>query len=75
MAVVAPCLLSPYTVYRGAVEKDVATAAAVRACLGRHPDVDLLSFPCPEFILLGFPRPPGVVSRLVCLGGTVASHL
>ncbi len=58
MAVVAPCLLSPYTVYRGAVEKDVAAAAAVRACLGRHPDVDLLSFPCPEFILLGFPRPP-----------------
>ena len=58
MIVVAPCLLSPYFVYRGARGKDLAAARGVRELLGRHPGVEVLSYPCPEFILLGFPRPP-----------------
>jgi len=59
MLVVAPCLISPYLVYRGAKGKDLAAAWAVRELLGgRHPQVEVLSYPCPEFILLGFPRAP-----------------
>ena len=58
MLVIAPCLLSPYLVYRGAKGKDLAAAREVRKLLGRHPEVEVLAYPCPEFILLGFPRPP-----------------
>lgn len=58
MLVLAPCLLSPYLVYRGAKEKDLVVAREVRKLLGRYPTVEVLSYPCPEFVLHGFPRPP-----------------
>jgi dephospho-CoA kinase len=58
MVVIAPCLLSPYTVYRGAVEEDLTAAAAVRKFLGHNVDIAVLSYPCPELTLVGFPRPP-----------------
>ncbi|MGY4706272.1 hypothetical protein ACVNPS_00755 [Candidatus Bipolaricaulota sp. J31] len=76
MLVIAPCLLSPYTVYRGAVEKDLEAAAAVRGLLGRRPEVEVLAYPCPEFILLGFPRPPATVEMYERLGlGEVAARV
>lgn len=56
--VLPPCLISPYTVYRGAVEKDRLAAWEVRRLLGASPQLDVLSYPCPELMLLGFPRPP-----------------
>jgi len=56
--VIAPCLLSPYLVYRGATGKDLAAARGIRELLGRHPGVEVLAYPCPEFILRGFPRAP-----------------
>lgn len=58
MLVVAPCLLVPYLVYRGAGGKELAAASALRGLLCRDAGLALLSYPCPEFILLGFPRPP-----------------
>ena len=76
MLVIAPCLLSPYTVYRGAVERDLEAAAAVRGLLGRRPEVEVLAYPCPEFILLGFPRPPATVEMYKRLGlGEVAARV
>ena len=76
MLVIAPCLISPYTVYRGAVEKDLEAAAAVRGLLGRRPEVEVLTYPCPEFILLGFPRPPATVEMYERLGmGEVAARV
>ncbi len=76
MLVIAPCLLSPYTVYRGAKGKDIAAARAVRELLGRHTQVEVLAYPCPEFILLGFPRPPATVEMYERLGlGEVAARV
>ncbi len=57
MVVIAPCLISPYTVYRGAKPEEVELAARVRGVLARG-DAGVLAYPCPEFMLLGFPRPP-----------------
>jgi len=58
MFVIAPCLLSPYLVYRGAKEKELAAAAAVRKLISGYEELGVLTYPCPEFILLGFPRAP-----------------
>ncbi len=58
MLVLPPCLLSPYTVYRGALEKDLVAARGVRGLLTLSSQVEPLSYPCPELLLLGFPRPP-----------------
>ncbi len=58
MLVIAPCLFSPYTVYRGATDRDLAAAMAVRGLLGQWGDLAVLTYPCPELVLLGFPRPP-----------------
>ena len=68
--------MSPFLVYRGAKGKDLATSRAVRELLARYPQVELLSYPCPEFILLGFPRAPATREVYQRLGmGEVASRV
>jgi len=58
LIIIAPCLLSPFTVYRGAKEKEYRTASALMRIFGKYHYLRILAYPCPEFILLGFPRPP-----------------
>ena len=54
----------------------MATSRAVRELLARYPQVELLSYPCPEFILLGFPRAPATQEVYQRLGmGEVASRV
>lgn len=56
--VLPPCLLSPFSVYRGASAKDLVAASSVRELLLRRSGFQWLIYPCPELVLLGFPRPP-----------------
>ncbi len=58
LVVIAPCLLSPFTVYRGPKEKEYLTASALIRLFGKYHYLKILAYPCPEFILLGFPRVP-----------------
>ena len=58
LVVIAPCLLSPFTVYRGPKEKEYRTASALIRLFGKYHYLKILAYPCPEFILLGFPRLP-----------------
>ncbi|ASJ06028.1 DUF523 domain-containing protein [Thermococcus pacificus] len=57
--VIAPCLLSPFYVYRGPKEKEYETAKRLRELLGKLDDEwQVLVYPCPEFELIGWPRAP-----------------
>lgn len=56
--VIAPCLISPYIVYRGAGEKEFNSTPLILRLLGKKYYLKILAYPCPEFLLLGFPRAP-----------------
>ncbi|AHF80804.1 Hypothetical protein TES1_1426 [Thermococcus paralvinellae] len=58
LIVIAPCLLSPFTVYRGPKEKEYRTASALMRLFGKYHYLKILAYPCPEFLLLDFPRLP-----------------
>ncbi|HII60856.1 DUF523 domain-containing protein [Pyrococcus horikoshii] len=59
LIVVAPCLLTPFYVYRGPKDKEYRTAIEVRKLISSLPeDWHILAYPCPEFELLKWPRPP-----------------
>ncbi|WP_297548704.1 hypothetical protein [Thermococcus sp.] len=59
LLIIAPCLLSPFYVYRGAKEKEYETAKRLRKLLGElGEEWQILAYPCPEFELIGWPRPP-----------------
>ncbi|GEM_PF-385631 len=58
LVVIAPCLLSPFTVYRGPKEKEYRAASALMRLFGKYHYLKILAYPCPEFLLLGFPRLP-----------------
>jgi len=58
LIVIAPCLLSPFTVYRGPKEKEYRTASALMRLFGKYHYLKILTYLCPEFLFLGFPRLP-----------------
>ncbi|NJE09037.1 DUF523 domain-containing protein [Thermococcus sp. M39] len=58
LIVIAPCLLSPFIVYRGPKEKEYRTASTLMELFGKYHYLKILAYPCPEFLLLGFPRAP-----------------
>ncbi|WP_099210019.1 hypothetical protein [Thermococcus henrietii] len=59
LLIVAPCLLSPFYVYRGPKEKEYWTAGELRKLIGElGEEWQVLAYPCPEFELIGWPRPP-----------------
>jgi len=59
LLIIAPCLLSPFYVYRGPKEKEYETARLLRELIGElDEDWQVLAYPCPEFELLGWPRAP-----------------
>ncbi|WP_010479248.1 hypothetical protein [Thermococcus zilligii] len=59
LLVIAPCLLSPFYVYRGPKEKEYETARRLRALIGELGDGwQVLAYPCPEYALIGWPRAP-----------------
>ncbi len=59
LLIIAPCLLSPFYVYRGPKEKEYRTAKALRKLIGElGEEWQVLAYPCPEFELIGWPRPP-----------------
>ncbi len=59
LLIIAPCLLSPFYVYRGAKEKEYETAKRLRKLLGElGEEWQILAYPCPEFELIGWPRAP-----------------
>ncbi|WP_297535784.1 hypothetical protein [Thermococcus sp.] len=59
LLIVAPCLLSPFYVYRGPKEKEYLTAKELRKLIGElGEEWQVLTYPCPEFELIGWPRPP-----------------
>jgi len=59
LLIIAPCLLSPFYVYRGPKEKEYMTARELRTLVGELGDEwHVLAYPCPEFELIGWPRPP-----------------
>ncbi|WP_297523149.1 hypothetical protein [Thermococcus sp.] len=59
LLVIAPCLLSPFYVYRGPKEKEYETARRMRKLLGGLGDEwQVLAYPCPEYALIGWPRAP-----------------
>ncbi|AEO14013.1 hypothetical protein [Thermococcus sp. AM4] len=59
LLIVAPCLLSPFYVYRGPKEKEYRTARELRKLIGElGEEWQVLTYPCPEFELIGWPRPP-----------------
>ncbi|NJE54167.1 hypothetical protein [Thermococcus sp. 21S9] len=59
LLIVAPCLLSPFYVYRGPKEKEYLTARELRKLIGElGEEWQVLAYPCPEFELIGWPRPP-----------------
>ena len=59
LLIIAPCLLSPFYVYRGPKEKEYMTARALRKLIGElGEEWQVLAYPCPEFELIGWPRPP-----------------
>ncbi|AEH24135.1 hypothetical protein [Pyrococcus yayanosii] len=69
LLIIAPCLLSPFYVYRGPKEKELRTATEIRRLLAEFgDDWHVLAYPCPEFELLGWPRPPMSREVLEALG-------
>ena len=59
LLIVAPCLLSPFYVYRGPKEKEYETAKLLRELIGELGDEwQVLAYPCPEYALIGWPRAP-----------------
>ena len=59
LLIIAPCLLSPFYVYRGPKEKEYETARLLRELIGElDENWQVLAYPCPEFELLGWPRAP-----------------
>jgi predicted secreted protein len=59
LLVTAPCLLSPFYVYRGPKEKEYETARRLREVIGKlGEEWQVLAYPCPEFELIGWPRAP-----------------
>ncbi|ASJ00008.1 hypothetical protein [Thermococcus gorgonarius] len=59
LLVIAPCLLSPFYVYRGPKEKEYETARRLRELIGElDGEWQVLAYPCPEFELIGWPRAP-----------------
>jgi len=59
LLIMAPCLLSPFYVYRGAKEKEYKTSKKLLSFLAEHKEeIKILTYPCPEYELIGWPRPP-----------------
>jgi len=59
MIVIAPCLISPFYVYRGPKEKEYRTSKELLSFLSEYKDkIKVLIYPCPEYKLIGWPRPP-----------------
>ena len=59
LLVIAPCLLSPFYVYRGPKEKEYETAKRLRELIEKlGGDWQVFAYPCPEFELIGWPRAP-----------------
>ncbi|NJE29897.1 hypothetical protein E3E38_02375 [Thermococcus sp. 18S1] len=59
LLIIAPCLLSPFYVYRGAKGKEYETAKLLRELIGElDEDWQVLAYPCPEYELIGWPRAP-----------------
>ncbi|HIH73246.1 MAG: Uncharacterized protein XD43_0010 [Thermococcales archaeon 44_46] len=59
LLIMAPCLLSPFYVYRGAKEKEYKTSEKLLSFLAEHKEeIKILTYPCPEYELIGWPRPP-----------------
>ncbi|NJD98429.1 DUF523 domain-containing protein [Thermococcus sp. LS1] len=59
LLIIAPCLLSPFYVYRGPREKEYKTAEELRKLFAQLGDEwQVLAYPCPEYELIGWPRPP-----------------
>ena len=59
LLVIAPCLLSPFYVYRGPRGKEYETAKQLRELVGKLGDEwQVLAYPCPEYALIGWPRAP-----------------
>lgn len=59
LLVIAPCLLSPFYVYRGPKEKEYETAKLLRELIGElDENWQVLAYPCPEYKLVGWPRAP-----------------
>lgn len=59
LLVIAPCLLSPFYVYRGPKEKEYETAKWLRELIGKLGDEwKVLAYPCPEYALIDWPRAP-----------------
>ncbi|WP_297092993.1 hypothetical protein [Thermococcus sp.] len=59
LLIVAPCLLSPFYVYRGPKEKEYETAKRLRELIGKlGDDWQVFAYPCPEYALIGWPRAP-----------------
>lgn len=57
--VLAPCLLSPFYVYRGPKDKEYKTSKELLNLLAKHiEEIRVLTYPCPEYKLIGWPRPP-----------------
>ncbi|MCD6143231.1 hypothetical protein [Thermococcus sp.] len=57
--VLAPCLLSPFYVYRGPKDKEYKTSNELLNLLAKHAEeITVLTYPCPEYKLIGWPRPP-----------------
>jgi len=57
--VLAPCLLSPFYVYRGPKDKEYKTSNELLNLLAKHAEeIRVLTYPCPEYKLIGWPRPP-----------------
>ncbi|AJC71621.1 hypothetical protein X802_05115 [Thermococcus guaymasensis DSM 11113] len=59
LLIIAPCLLSPFYVYRGPKEKEYETAKLLTELIGElDEDWQVLAYPCPEYALIGWPRAP-----------------
>ncbi|NJE26051.1 DUF523 domain-containing protein [Thermococcus sp. MV5] len=57
--VLAPCLLSPFYVYRGPKDKEYKTSKELLNLFAKHAEeIRVLTYPCPEYKLIGWPRPP-----------------
>ncbi|GAB6101260.1 hypothetical protein JCM16138_04830 [Thermococcus atlanticus] len=59
LIIIAPCLLSPFYVYRGPKGKEYETAKLIRGLMGElGGEWHVLAYPCPEFEAMGWPRAP-----------------
>ena len=59
LLVIAPCLLSPFYVYRGPKGKEYETAKRLRELICElGDDWQVFAYPCPEYALIGWPRAP-----------------